>query len=163
MNVRRAASVGAGNLSPHTLVRPLFVCLCFVGCASTPVRAQAVPPRSLNSVELQALAKREEARFAAAVTEEAKTPRLALEALSGGIVVDRARGLVYLSWPELTALDLATGATRWKLPEVQGAAFARSGRSLVVVGHERPKQPVLWFLTLGSAAPAVTKCALTLE
>jgi hypothetical protein len=119
--------------------------------------AACARPRPLDSLALQARARGEEARFNLAVAEEAKTPRVALEAVEDGVFVDRPRGLVYLLAPTLLALDLATGDVRWARPDV-GGTFARVGGSLVVVGAESPKQPVLWFLTLASspAAPSIS-------
>jgi hypothetical protein len=149
------------------------------GCAGSlnTVRAEppvAAPPARRGSDELQALARSEAARFAHAVeVEQASTRRAPFEAVSETVVVDRSRGLVYVLGPELTALDLSTGAVRWSKPEAEGTSLHRVGEALVVVGtaqarrsdryrDRKPPTPVLWFVSLSGPRAGVDGCALTL-
>jgi len=139
----------------------LAACQTTASATIEPGPRTAPPPR--NSLELQAAARSEAARFEAAVSTERKTPRLEVEAISSDIVVDRARSLVYLAGSELVALDLATGAIRWKRPDVHATSFARVGLSLVAVGEASRKKPLLWFLSLAASPVSVTPCALSLS
>lgn len=135
---------------------------CQTTASATLAPAPVAPPR--NSLELQARARSEAARFEAAVSIERQTPRLEVEAVSSDIVVDRARGLVYLAGPELEALDLETGATRWKRADVHATHFARAGVALVAVGAASRKKPLLWFLTFATTGElSVRPCELSIS
>ncbi len=155
---------GGGGRFLSSLLVAVGLAACGAGSRATALRAEPGRAPARNSIELQALARSEEARFARAVAEEAKTPRVEVEAVSSGILIDRARGLVYLVAPGLVALELSTGAERWRRPEVRGTSFARAGTSLVVLGGVDRRQPVLWFLSLAQAAlaPTIQRCSLTL-
>lgn len=62
--------------------------------------------------------------------------RLEVEAVAPEVLADRRRGVAYVLRPMLVAVDLETGAERWRLPEVTGTALYRAGTSLVVVRGE---------------------------
>lgn len=149
-------------MPPVTLFRPLpSVCVLMVACGGAP----RAPTPARNSVELQAEARNEEARFAHAVADEASkaTRRLDVEAVTPAVAVDRRRGLVYSLQPQLVALDIATGTERWRLrgDAVLGASLSRAGSMLVVVGAGVKTRPRLVFVSL-EAPHAARTCELAL-
>lgn len=85
-----------------------------------------------NSEERQAHLRNEAGRFARAVASEPPSARLPLTAVAEGVLVDEARGLVDVSGPEeVVALEVATGAVRWRLKG--GGVVTRAGRWLLVM------------------------------
>lgn len=117
-------------------------------------------PTAETSTELQARARAESARFAAAVANEAKRDRLAVEAVATEVLLDRARHVVFVLTPKLVALDLETGGERWRRDDLAGVALARAGRHLVVIGGA-PARPRVAFV-LPEAPERARPCELLL-
>lgn len=104
------------------------------------------------------MAQSERTRFARAVVSEPHAGRLEVEAASPSVLVDRRRGLVYALGPHLVAIDLHTGAVRWKLETALGDSLTRVGPRLVVVGAAAKRRPRLVFV-----APDAPDSARTCE
>jgi hypothetical protein len=115
------------------------------GSGPPPDTVPAVGRRPAGTLELQALARAEEQRFARAVAAEPAAERLGVAAVSPAVLVEPARRAVYVLRPHLVALDLTTGRERWELAAASGGSLWRVGRDLVVLGAESPLRPRLFF------------------
>lgn len=116
--------------------------------------------RPMNSQELQARAQAESERFDRAVKEEADPRRLPVEAVAYEVLVDRDHNLVYLLTPDLLAVDLSTGAERWRAANTKGVMLGRLGKSLVVHQGNPGLRPHI--VLVDPAAPnAARSCQLT--
>src|SRR5688500_14336581 len=113
----------------------LFAALVTSACAPGGVLA----PRFVecNSTETcRAQAAERDRAFAKAIAEEPPAKRIDVESVSDRVLVDRSRKLVYALERDLVALDLATGAERWRVPIGNppggAASLTRAGTFLVV-------------------------------
>ncbi len=127
------------------IVSALTLALGGCGARGPQARVGGGAPRE-DSITLQARAAREKARFERGVAAEATPSRLAVHSVATNVLVDRARGVVYVLDPTLLALDLGTGAVRWKRDDVRGTSLARAGGWLVALGTESPTRPIVWFV-----------------
>jgi hypothetical protein len=100
-------------------------------------------------------------QFAQRVAEEPAAVRLDVEPVSSLALADRSRQLVYAVDPGLVALELKTGAERWRVPGVTGGALWRVGRFLVVSPERAPRAPALTFVDPQAPTKPMT-CALAL-
>lgn len=104
-----------------------------------------------NSTETcRAQAAERDRKFAAAVAAEPPAKRIDVEAVSERVLVDRSRKLVYALDRDLVALDLATGAERWRVAIGirPGAAvtLTRAGAFLVVASDPAELPPRVTFV-----------------
>lgn len=88
--------------------------------------------------------------LARAVAKEPPARRVAVEAASERVLVDRARELVYAVDRDLVALDLATGAERWRVaigaPPGAEVSLGRAGAFLVVAREPSALPPRVVFV-----------------
>lgn len=147
------------KLLPIALAAAAAACGAHPGSGPPPTTTAPRARRPTDSAGLQALARAEEQRFARAVAAEPRVDRPRVEAVSPEVFVDLGRGVVYVLGPRLVALDLASGAERWRLADVTGDSFWRVGRSLVVVDGSAPRRPRLSFVDL-DAPRSPRACAL---
>jgi hypothetical protein len=99
-----------------------------------------IPPASTcHSTETcRAQEARRQRAFAAEVAREPASARLPLERVDPAVLADRTAGVAYVLDGSLVALDLTTGAERWRAPDVRGEALWRAGPGLAVTAEGPP-------------------------
>ncbi|MCB9739853.1 MAG: hypothetical protein H6747_11335 [Deltaproteobacteria bacterium] len=103
--------------------------------------------------------------FAEVIAAEPPSPRLPLERTDWTVLTDRGAGVVYALDDALVALDLASGAERWRLADVRGGMLWRVGAGLAVTAAATPKSMAVTFVlpTGGEGGgPWAKRCELAL-
>lgn len=144
-----------GRWLPVMAFRPvaLLATLAAVGCSGryTPC------PDTLTCREQAA---RRDAAFAAAVARE-PSPATVLEWPAPEVLVDRKARVAYVVTPTLVALDLESGAERWRAPSVNGEAVWAVGR-LLAVGEQGSSIPARLAFVDPTASGKAVQCTLQL-
>ncbi len=131
----------------------LLVAVVAAGCS-----ARYTPcPDTLTCREQAA---RRDAAFAAAVARE-PPPTTVLEWVAPEVLVDRKARVAYVVTPTLVALDLDSGAERWRAPSVSGEAVWAVGR-LLAVGTQGYSMPARLAFVDPSASGKAVQCTLQL-
>lgn len=105
-------------------------------------------------------AARRDAAFAAAVAREPPPPPMP-EWPAPEVLVDRKARVAYVVTPTLVALDLDSGAERWRAPSVSGEAVWAVGR-LPAVGTQGSAFPARLAFVDPSASGRAVQCTLQL-
>lgn len=123
-----------------------------------------------DTITCQAQQRERDREFARLVAEEPLAERLDVEEVSG-VLHDRRRHVLYVTGPELLALELRTGRELWRNEHVKGAlsragtwlAAAELTRAPATPGQRAQAGVTVHFIDVASVARPVRSCAIPLS